>query len=140
MRKFLTMSSLFIFLLTTVACKHPSNSQAFYINGGFMGIRTDNMVKFYQTRDQRTWVYGPGRDFTSPVKMDGVFYFGGSGNYAYLVVFSQCFAKQVLCFCIGCGAGVVVFVFVYHAAVRGFIAADRLDRFVYYACDTDVFF
>ena len=43
-----------------------------------MGIRTDNMVKFYQTRDQRTWVYGPGRDFTSPVKMDGVFYFGGN--------------------------------------------------------------
>ena len=72
-----------IFLLVSYSmllmrCGKNAHTQAMYLNDNFIGIRNGNNVKFYITRDQKTWHYGPGKDFNSPDNFDDAFYFGGS--------------------------------------------------------------
>src|SRR5271166_609318 len=78
MGKAITVFSLIILSMLLLRCKNPPGIQAFYLNYNFIGVMEGNTVKFYETKDLKTWKYSPNKDFVSPEPINNVFYFGTS--------------------------------------------------------------
>src|SRR6266566_4313799 len=68
---------LFLLPLILLKCKNSPATQAFYLNGGFIGIREGRTIKFYETKDQKNWTYISHKEFTGTDDIDDAFYFNG---------------------------------------------------------------